>query len=77
MLVVLMDEQILLPKQVCQNCLLADRSGSPRWRQGHLCCGKMLRGCSEQQPELYECQMGFRIAHLNSINDDHTILKYQ
>jgi len=77
MLVVLTEEQILSPKQVCQNCLLADRRGLPRWRQGHLGCGQMLRRLSEQQPELYECQMGFRLAHLNSVNGDHTILEPQ
>lgn len=77
MLVILMEEQILSPKQVCHNCLLADRRGLPRWRQGNLSCGKMLRGLSEQQPELYECQMGFQIAHLNSVNGDTITLKHQ
>jgi hypothetical protein len=78
MLVVLLEEQILSPKQVCQNCLLADRSGLPRWRKGHLCCGHPLRSLTEQQqPELYECQMGFRLAHLNSVNGDTLTLKPQ
>jgi len=69
MLVVLLDEQILSPKQVCQNCLLADRSGVPRWRRGGLGCGQTLRRLTDQQPELYECQMGFRLARLNSISE--------
>ena len=77
MLVVLLEEQILSPKQVCQNCLLADRSGLPRLRKGHLCCGQMLRSLTEQQPELYECQMGFRLARLNSVNGDTLTLKPQ
>lgn len=78
MLVVLMDEQVLSPKQVCQNCLLADRRGLPRWHQGNLGCGQMLRRLTDQQqPELYECQMGFRLARLNSMNGDNTIPKPQ
>jgi hypothetical protein len=77
MLVVLLEEQILSPKHVCQNCLLADRRGLPRWRQGHLGCGQMLKRLTEQQPELYECQMGFRLARLSSTNEDNTILKPQ
>lgn len=77
MLVVLMEEQILSPKQVCQNCLLADRRGLPRWRKGHLGCGHTLRGLTDQQPELYECEMGFRLARLNSTNEDTLTLKPQ
>ena len=77
MLVILTDEQILSPQKVCQSCLLADQSGLPRWRQGKLGCGHILRLggalaklktdlCSntEGEPELYECQMGFRIANI-------------
>ncbi|PSO54228.1 MAG: hypothetical protein BRC40_06040 [Cyanobacteria bacterium QH_8_48_120] len=65
MLVILTDEQILSPKHVCQSCLLADKKGLPRWRKGQLCCGHSLRKLSEKQPELYECQMGFRVAKIN------------
>ncbi|MBW4643929.1 MAG: hypothetical protein KME23_13215 [Goleter apudmare HA4340-LM2] len=64
MLVILMDDQILAPEQVCQSCLLADRSGQPRWRRGQLRCGQQLRPPTEQQSEQYECMMGFRIAHI-------------
>ncbi|MGF1479373.1 MAG: hypothetical protein ACFB4I_07765 [Cyanophyceae cyanobacterium] len=61
MLVILTEEQILSPQQICQGCLLADRRGYPRWHQGKLGCGQEL--CkSEEQPPLYECQMGFLIA---------------
>ncbi|MFK0734796.1 MAG: hypothetical protein HEQ35_20210 [Gloeotrichia echinulata IR180] len=59
-----LDDQILAPKQVCQSCLLADQSGQPRWNQGQLRCAQQVRKLSEQQPEQYECIMGFRIAHI-------------
>jgi len=77
MLVVLLEEQILSPKQVCQNCLLADRRGLPRWRRGHLGCGQSLSKLTNQQPDLYECQMGFRLAHLSSVSGDNTTVKPQ
>ncbi|HIK13649.1 MAG TPA: hypothetical protein IGS52_25885 [Oscillatoriaceae cyanobacterium M33_DOE_052] len=64
MLVILMEEQMLTPAQVCQNCLLADRSGQPRWRDGHLTCGHAISTERIHQPDQYECQMGFRIAHV-------------
>lgn len=77
MLVVLLEEQILSPKQVCQNCLLADHSGLPRWRKGNLGCGRTLRSLKNQQPELYECQMGFRLANLQSPSQDTVTLNSQ
>jgi len=64
MLVILMDEQILAPEQVCQSCLLADGSGQPRWRGDQLRCGQAIRKLTEQQPDQYECMMGFRIAYI-------------
>ncbi|MBW4428605.1 MAG: hypothetical protein KME50_30305 [Nostoc desertorum CM1-VF14] len=64
MLVILMDEQILAPEQVCQSCLLADRSGQPRWRAGKLRCGQAIHKLTQQQPDQYECVMGFRIAYI-------------
>ncbi|MCC5643234.1 hypothetical protein LC607_09820 [Nostoc sp. CHAB 5824] len=64
MLVILMDEQILAPEQVCQSCLLADRSGQPRWRGGQLRCGQAIGNLTQQQPDQYECVMGFRIAYI-------------
>lgn len=66
MLVILTDRQILSPHIVCQSCLLADQSGLPRWRGGKLCCGHALRKLTENQPDLYECQMGFRVANIES-----------
>lgn len=64
MLVILMDEQILSPACVCQTCLLADHSGQPRWRQGKLGCGRAVRKLSPQQPDQYQCEMGFRVANI-------------
>lgn len=64
MLVILMEEQILATKQVCTSCLLADRSGQPRWSQGRLRCPGAIRKPSAKQPEQYECLMGFRIANI-------------
>jgi hypothetical protein len=64
MLVILTDEQVLSPKQVCQGCLLANQSGLPRWQNGKLGCGQAL-GERKNQPTLYECQMGFRVANID------------
>lgn len=64
MLVILMDEQILAPEYICQSCLLADQNGNPRWRQGQLRCGQAIRKLTEQQPDQYQCLMGFRIANI-------------
>lgn len=74
MLVVLTQEQILTPQKVCCGCLLADQSGLPRWRKGKLVCGRVLQEMkmtpgaaqmsTDQPPELYECQMGFRLAKI-------------
>ncbi|MBD1919591.1 hypothetical protein H6F77_00445 [Microcoleus sp. FACHB-831] len=64
MLVILTDEHILSPKQVCQTCLLADQSGQPRWRGGQLRCGYAIGKLNENQPAQYQCQMGFRLANI-------------
>jgi hypothetical protein len=64
MLVILTDEQILSVKQVCPNCLMADRSGYPRWRQGKLCCGHPLNKSTDNQATIYECQMGFHLRNI-------------
>ena len=64
MLVILIENQLISPHAVCQSCLLADPSGQPRWRGGKLRCGRALLRLTEQQPEQYECQMGFRVAEI-------------
>ncbi|NQZ65267.1 MULTISPECIES: hypothetical protein [Cyanophyceae] len=64
MLVILTDNQILAPGQVCQSCLLADQTGQPRWRRGRLYCGQAVKKVAEQQSEQFECVMGFRVAQI-------------
>ncbi len=66
MLVIITDEQLLSPKQVCQTCLMANQSGLPRWQEGKLNCGRaVVARSSENQANIYECQMGFRVANIN------------
>ena len=67
MLVVIINDRIIAPQQVCQACLLADRDGQPRWRQGKLGCGRVVRTlncCPEVQSDAYVCQMGFRLVDI-------------
>lgn len=64
MLVILTENQLLSPQQVCPNCLMADQSGQPRWHDGRLRCGRALHRLTNDQPEQYECQMGFRVAQI-------------
>lgn len=65
MLVILTEEQMISPTQVCRSCLLADKNGQPRWRYGKLGCGHAVRKLGENQPDQYECEMGFRIAKVD------------
>jgi hypothetical protein len=73
MLVILTDNHILTPKQVCQSCVLSDNSGEPRWRSGKLSCGHAIAPAltcqfaklTNQQPELYQCAMGFCLAKID------------
>lgn len=64
MLVILMDNQLIDPEQVCQTCLLASQSGQPRWSGGRLHCGRALLKHFDQEPEQFECAMGFRVANV-------------
>ena len=68
MLVVIINDRIFAPQVVCGTCLLADSNGLPRWRQGKLCCAKLvcnLHHCSnEPQPIAYHCQMGFDLMEI-------------
>lgn len=79
MLVVITEKQILSPQQVCCDCLLASQKGLPRWHEGKLGCGrnqinqgnnlpKSPKNSNSQQAvsEVYECQMGFRLANVES-----------
>ena len=64
MLVILMENQLVTPSIVCQSCLLADKSGQPRWNSGQLSCGHPIPKLIDAQPDQYECEMGFRIASI-------------
>ncbi len=59
------DEQILSASQVCQNCLMAERSGLPRWHGDKLGCGKALQEFPPKQAKIYKCQMGFNVIQID------------
>ena len=73
MFVVIINDRILAPQQVCQDCVLAGHDGQPRLRQGKLCCAQLicnLNHCSsEPQPTAYHCQMGFKLVEIESESD--------
>jgi hypothetical protein len=70
MVVILAGNQVLSPRQVCQGCLLADRSGLPRLQDGYpTCCGKTGEATNHHAGDqaacmTVECPMGFRVARL-------------
>lgn len=64
MLVILIKEQVIAPKKVCQSCVLADKSGQPRWYNGKLGCGQAISKITGEKPDWYECMMGFHIANI-------------
>ena len=66
MLVILTEGQVLSTEQVCQGCLMADQSGAPRMRHGKLKCGRAIHNSLTGQAPTYQCQMGFRLAQVNS-----------
>ncbi|MEO0013456.1 MAG: hypothetical protein RLZZ535_1845 [Cyanobacteriota bacterium] len=73
MIVMIVDQQILSPKQVCQNCLMSNQSGLPRWHDSKLGCGKKRSHsggaassqATPKQAQVYECQMGFNLTWIN------------
>ncbi|MGL5079209.1 MAG: hypothetical protein ACRDBG_25695 [Waterburya sp.] len=65
MIVMIADEQILSAKQVCQNCLMADHAGLPRWHGEQLGCGKALQKSTFRQATIYKCQMGFNVTQID------------
>ncbi|XLQ12239.1 MAG: hypothetical protein KPI85_03930 [cyanobacterium endosymbiont of Epithemia adnata isolate EadnSB Bon19] len=68
MLVILTQESVLSAQTVCQDCLLANHQGLPRWKQGTLSCGSSVHKNSEiHQPKRYQCQMGFQLAEVEEI----------
>ncbi|MEM1394078.1 MAG: hypothetical protein AAF316_02965 [Cyanobacteria bacterium P01_A01_bin.80] len=65
MLVILIKEQFIAPQNVCKSCVLADKSGKPRWYDGKLGCGQAVSKITEKQADWHECMMGFRIANID------------
>lgn len=71
MVVLLTEQGILSPRQVCPGCILASAQGLPRFRGGHLSCGRSgaveakAQAREEAQPEEaamgQDCPMGFRV----------------
>lgn len=65
MLVVVMENRLVSPCQVCQTCLMASRDGQPRWDRGQLRCGRPVDPRSDLPGDRYQCQMGFLIAKVD------------
>ena len=65
MTVIIGEQQILSARQVCQHCLMSDRSGLPRWHGSELKCGKVLNS-SFTQARVYQCQMGFNVVRVEN-----------
>ncbi len=64
MLVILIEDRVIQPQAVCWSCPMASQSGLPRWNQGRLQCGQLIKPLEESSPQ-YECTMGFRVAKLS------------
>lgn len=64
MLVILTKGHILSPKEVCRGCLLANKEGLPRWKEGKLKCAKDLEKSNQDQATLYKCHMGFSLVNV-------------
>ncbi len=64
MLVIFTNEQIMPPEKICGGCLLASSDGLPRWHQSKLSCGKSVGQFPDSGSDIYECEMGFKIANL-------------
>jgi len=65
MLVIVMDDRVLSPCQICETCCLADGHGQPRWHENKLDCGRVVSPRSPDRPQQFECVMGFRVANID------------
>lgn len=65
MLVMIVGDRLVPVKQVCQNCVMASRDGQPRWDSGQLRCGQAIASLMPQQPDQFDCQMGFRVVQVS------------
>lgn len=70
MVVLLTEQGILSPRQVCPGCILASDQGLPRFRGGHLSCGSSAAAEVKVTPTDLgrsdaatgqDCPMGFRV----------------
>ena len=64
MLVILQKGKILSTANICKQCLWANQTGNPRWREGKLGCGHCLTEKKSHHAQIYECQMGFHLANI-------------
>ncbi len=64
MLVILLENQVIPSASICASCLMANQSGQPRLRDGQLGCAQRLE--SSTGLSQYQCQMGFRLANVES-----------
>jgi len=64
MLVILQNEQLLSTEKVCNGCLMANHGGTPRWQKGKLGCGQCLGKLGQNQPIVYQCEMGFHLVNI-------------
>ncbi|MGB0560309.1 MAG: hypothetical protein ACPGVO_00700 [Spirulinaceae cyanobacterium] len=70
MLVIVTENQLLSPQQVCSDCLLATQEGLPRWQRGKLGCemkaSSTNESCGRSHPSAarHRCQMGFELADI-------------
>ncbi|MEM8719397.1 MAG: hypothetical protein AAGE84_08815 [Cyanobacteria bacterium P01_G01_bin.39] len=65
MVVMIADEQIFSAQQVCQNCLMSDHRGLPRWHGNKLGCGKILHPPIAKQAQVFKCEMGFNVTQVH------------
>ncbi|MEO0867718.1 MAG: hypothetical protein AAFY17_04560 [Cyanobacteria bacterium J06642_11] len=65
MLVVLLDDQVLPSTFICAGCLMANHAGEPRLSDGRLGCAQRVESSSELLQ--YRCQMGFRLANIETV----------
>lgn len=64
MLVVLLNDQVLPSESVCASCLMASQTGEPRLEEGKLGCARRLESSTDLTQ--YQCQMGFRLANIET-----------
>ena len=67
-LIMATSDRLIPIQQVCQHCLMASQAGEPRWENGQLRCGHAIvieAMESSQQPDQFECEMGFRVIKIS------------